>query len=714
MSAVALGAEQNQWLDTWVSVNQDGTITVRTGKVELGQGVLSAIARIAADELDVALERIRMESADTARGPEEFMTVGSESMEESGTNVRHAAACARAALLERAAAELDAATDDLEVVDGTVTDCTTGRTTTYWQVQGGRAFELSLRADVQPKRPEQHRIVGRPGPRIDLEGIVTGTTRYVQDLAPPGLLHARVLRPPSHSARLTSLDTTRLGDVAVVRDGSFVGVIAEREEAAVRAREILTGRARWSEQPSLPPQHALAQWLLDQPSLDLNVVDGVPVEGEPVPPHEPSGDALHRVEATFTRGYQMHGSIGPSAALAQWQDGALTVWTHSQGVHVLRVSVAEALGVDPAVVRVVHVPGPGCYGHNGADDAALDAALLAREAGARPVLLKWMRDDEHRWEPYGPATVVKTNAGVDANGRIVDWNLEAWSQTHLARPFPAGERSWLLAAWHTEQPMEAPDVEPVLLYHTGIHRNADPLYAVGRRRIVKHLVTAPSVRTSSTRALGAYANVFAIESTMDELAEAAGVDPVEFRLRHLEDERARAVIRTAAEHADWAARPAHEGWGRGIGFAQYKNVAAYAAVIADVIVDDETAVIRVERAVIAADAGEVVDPAGLANQLEGGVVQSTSWTLKEQVSFDSTRVTSVDWETYPILTFAEAPDVETVLLDQPGEPFLGAGEATQGPTAAAIANAVYDAVGIRLRDIPFTPERLRKTALEVS
>jgi CO/xanthine dehydrogenase Mo-binding subunit len=714
MSAVALGAKQNQLLDTWVSVNDDGTITVRTGKVELGQGLLSAIARIAAEELDVGLERICVESADTERGPEEFLTAGSKSMEESGSNVRRATACARMALLDRAAAALDAAAADLEVVDGTVTDRTTGRATSYWQLQGGRAFDHSVRAHVQPKRPEQHRLVGKPGPRIDLEAIVTGRTRYVQDLAPPGVLHARVVRPPSPSARLTSLDTDRLGDVTVVRDGSFVGVIAEREEAAVRARELLAGRARWSERPSLPPQHALAEWLLDQPSLDLNVVDGVPIEGEPVRPHEPSSDAVHRVEATFTRGYQMHASIGPSAALAHWEDGALTVWTHSQGVHVLRVSLAEALGVDPAVVRLVHVPGPGCYGHNGADDAALDAALLAREAGGRPVLLKWMRDDEHRWEPYGPATVVKTCAGVDVNGQIVDWSLEAWSQTHLARPFPAGERSGLLAAWHREQPMQAPDVEPTLLYHTGIHRNADPLYCVGRRRIVKHLVTAPSLRTSSTRALGAYANVFAIESTMDELAEGAGADPVDFRLRHLEDERARAVLRAAADRADWSARSTDYGRGRGIGFARYKNVAAYAAVIVDVVVDDETAVIRVERAVIAADAGEIVDPSGLANQLEGGVVQSTSWTLKEQVTFDRTRVTSIDWDTYPILTFAEAPEVETVLLDQPGHPFLGAGEATQGPTAAAIANAVYDAVGIRLRDIPFTPERLRNTALDAA
>jgi CO/xanthine dehydrogenase Mo-binding subunit len=375
----------------------------------------------------------------------------------------------------------------------------------------------------------------------------------------------------------------------------------------------------------------------------------------------------------------------------------------------LRLSLAEALGMDPEAVRLIHVPGPGCYGHNGADDATLDAALLARAASGRPVLLKWMRDDEHRWEPYGPAMVVETRASVDADGRIVDWNLETWSSTHIARPFPGGERSNLLAAWHRAEPMEPLPVRPFLPYHGGIHRNADPLYTLPRRRIVKHLVEGP-LRTSSTRSLGAYANVFAIESTMDELARAAGIDAVAFRLAHLDDDRARAVIEAAAERA--AARPPRDefGRGRGLGFARYKNMHAYAAVVVDVAIDDETAAIRLEHAVIAADAGEIVDPDGLANQLEGGFVQSASWTLKEQVRFDDTRITSVDWDTYPILTFDEVPEIETLLLDRPGEPFLGAGEATQGPTAGAIANAVHDAIGVRLRDIPFTPERVRAAA----
>ncbi len=710
MSAIVPDVDRNLQLDTWIRVEGDGTITVRTGKVELGQGLVTAIARIAAEELDISLGRIRVETADTLDGPDQFMTVGSQSMPDAGTSMRGVAAHARAHLLRLAGARLGTAVEELAVDDGTVIHRASGRTTTYWELLAGSCFDAEIDGSAAPKAPEQHVVVGKPGPRIDLEGLITGTTRFVQDLAPPGVLHARVLRPPSPAARLESLDVSEIDGVQIVRDGSFVGVLAEREEDAVMAREVLRRHAHWFEPATLPPQHALHEWLRSQPALSFRVVDGVAVEGETVEQHERVAVAAHTVDATYTRPYHMHAAIGPSAALARWDDDTLTVYTHSQGVPILRVSLAEALGVSPAAVRLIHAPGPGCYGHNGADDATLDAALLARVVPGRPVLLKWMRDDEHMWEPYGPAMVVETSASLDEAGRIIDWSLETWSGTHIARPFPAGERSALLATWHREEPTEPPPVRPFLPFHGGVHRNADPIYTLPRKRIVKHLITARPLRTSSTRALGAYANVFAIESTMDELAHAAGIDPVEFRLAHLEDERARAVIEAAAERADRLRRSDEFGHGRGLGFAQYKNLYAYAAVIVDVFVDDETSAIQVQRVVIAADAGEIVDPSGLANQLEGGAVQSTSWTLMEQVTFDDTRVTSVDWRTYPILRFSEAPSVETVLLDRPGQPFLGAGEATQGPTAAAIANAVFDAVGLRLRDIPFTPEQVRAAA----
>jgi CO/xanthine dehydrogenase Mo-binding subunit len=690
-------------LDARVQVDPADTITVRTGKVELGQGLRSAIARIAAEELDVALDRIRVETADTATSPDDGMTVGSMSMPDAGTTMRRAAAQARALLVEYAALALDADPDALVVEDGTLRDPASGRSTTYWAVYGGRRFEEALGA-AAPKDPADHRIVGRPGPRIDLEGLVTGTTRFVQDLAPPGVLHARILRPPSPGAVLDWLPEVE--GVTVVRDGSFVGLLAEREEDAVAARDRLRETARWREQASLPPQDGLAEWLLAQPAQEFPVVDGVALE-EPVPPPRPVDGAARTVEATYSRPYLLHGSIGPSAALARLDGDELTVHTHSQVIPVLRIALAQALGVEPETIRLVHVPGPGCYGHNGADDAALDAALLACAAPGRPVLVKWTRDDEHQWEPYGAPAVVRTRASLDAGGRVVHFGLEATGCTHVARPFPAGERSALLAAWHRAEPMARPRGRPFLAYHGAIHRNADPIYAFPNRRIVKRLVPASPLRTSSLRSLGAYVNVLAIESTMDELAEAAGADPIAFRVAHLEDPRGRAVLEAAAERAGWPGPEREFGRGRGVGFARYKNLYAYAAVVVEVTVDDATAQVRVERAVIAGDAGEVVDPEGLANQLEGGVVQSASWTLHEQVRFDDTRVLSTDWESYPILRFSETPVVETVLIDRPGEPFLGAGEATQGPAAAAIANAVYDAIGVRLRDVPFTPERVR-------
>jgi CO/xanthine dehydrogenase Mo-binding subunit len=710
MSELSPSLQRNPDLDSWVRIDDGGTVTLFTGKVELGQGVRTAIARIGAEELDVSLARIRVQTADTAHGPNEMLTVGSGSMEESGRAMRQAAAEARRHLLELAAEHLGVGSNALEVDDGTVSAPGLDRRTTYWELFGGKRFGRAVTGDVEPKQAANYRIVGKAAERIDLAAIVTGTARFVQDLTRPGMLHGRVVRPPSPAARLESIDETRArglpGVVAVVRDGSFLGAVAEREEQAAKAAEALRVAARWMEQETLPAMDELHEWLLAQAVGSYRVVEGVPVEG-PIDPIAAPGGAAHTLEATYTRPYHMHASIGPSAALAQWTDGELTVWSHSQGVHLLRGALAQVLATEADRVRVIHVEGPGCYGHNGADDAALDAALLARAVPGRPVRLQWTREEEHAWEPYGPAMVVKIQASLDEQGRLLDWNHDVHSNTHMGRAFPYGDRSALIAAWHRASPLPPPRPMPMLFYHAGIHRNADPLYAVPQRRIVKHFVENAPLRVSSTRSLGAYANVFAIESFMDELAAAAGADPLEFRLRHLEDERARAVLRAAADRAGWAGRQKVLGRGRGIGFARYKNQKCYAAVVIDVRVDLDTAEIVAERAVIAADAGQIVDPSGLANQLEGGVIQSVSWTLKEQVVFDRTRVTSIDWDGYPILRFAAAPEVETVLLDRPGEPYLGSGEATQGPTAGAIANAVFDAVGVRLRRIPFTQDRVR-------
>ncbi|HLW95366.1 MAG TPA: molybdopterin cofactor-binding domain-containing protein [Solirubrobacteraceae bacterium] len=705
--------EQNPSLDDWIEVASDGNITLRTGKAELGQGLKGAIARIGAEELDVSLGRIRVETADTARGPDEGLTAGSRSMPDSGRAMRQAAASARAHLLALAAAELGAEANELTVVDGTVS--AGGRSVTYWDLLGGRRFEVDVDGAAQPKQPEELTLLGRPGPRIDMLGLVTGTTAFVQDLAVEGMLHARVVRPPGPQSTLASVDLDAVralpGVIAVTADGSFLGVIAEREEQALRARDALARRARWETPECLPADiHA---WLLEQEPQSFLLVDGIPVP-DPCAPTEPPSGAAATVHASYTRPLLMHAAIGPSAALAQWSaDGArLEVHSHSQGVSPLRDSLAEVLSMAPERVRVKHVVGPGCYGHNGADDAALDAALLARAVPGRPVLLKWTREDEHAWEPYGPAMVVQARASIGSEGELLDWSADVWSTPHSARPIPHPGTSRLLAAGHLANPLPRNMSTPMLNKAGGIHRNADPLYSIATRRVAKRFVSGLPLRTSSLRALGAFANVFAIESLIDELAAAVNLDPLDVRLRNLDDARARAVLKAVAEQGGWAGRERdQEGRGSGLGFARYKNSDCYAAVLVEASVDDATSEIALERAVIAADAGQIVDPVGLINQLEGGFVQAASWTLKECVTFDAARVTSTDWESYPILRFSEVPAIETVLIDRPGEPYLGAGEATQGPTAAAIANALWAAVGLRLRELPFTPARVQKAAL---
>ena len=708
MSTLPPSLARHPELDSWVRIDPEGTVTVFTGKSEHGQGLRSTMARIGAEELDVALDRVRVETADTAHGLDEGLTAGSTSTQESGGALRQAAAEARAQLLRLAAAELGVDESKLAVVDGTISGG--GRTTTYWRLQGGKQFGVRATGEVVPKPPGSHRIVGNAARRIDMTEIVTGTKRYLQDLALPGMLHGRVVRPPSRGARLESADDARVrelpGVAAVVRDGSFLGVVAEREEQALVAASALGASARWTEQPALPPLRSLPEWLRSQPGQAFLVVDGVAVEGDVPRVVEPE-DAAQTLRARYTRPFTLHGSIGPSAAVAQWHGGRVDVWSSTQGVFPLRKALAEALRIDEPAVRVRHVEAAGCYGHNGADDVALDAALLARAVADQPVRVVLTREQEHTWEPYGPAAVIELQASLDADGRLLDWNHDVWSNAHVGRAaFAPPGTSALASAWLLGEPLPAPVSRPRLQYHAGIHRNADPLYAVPNRRVVKHFVEPTPVRASSLRSLGAFANVFAIESFLDELAEAAGTDPLSFRLAYLEDARAREVLEAAVARID--PRGAGEfGRGAGFAFAQYMNQQCYAAVAVELGVDDATAAVRLERAVVAADAGEIVDPKGLANQLEGGVVQAASWTLKEQVTFDDTRITSSDWNSYPIATFPEVPEVEVVLIDRPGLPSVGAGEAAQGPTAAAIANAVHDATGARVRDLPLTPERIR-------
>jgi len=685
-------------LDAWIRIDADG-ITVFTGKAELGQGIKTALLQVAAEELRVEPKQLLFLTADTARTPNEGYTAGSQSMQDSATAIRHAAAQARELLIAAAGSKFGVPVEHLTSQDGFVS-AADGRRADYRELAAGGVLHVEAQPQSKLTDPSSYRWIGKPMPRVDIPAKVTGASAYVQDLRLPGMLHARIVRPPSYGARLRSLDTATVermpGVVKVVRNGQFLAVAAEREFQAVRAMDALALASQWEETETLPAPSGLYQWVRTAPSREY-VIAAV---GNGAETHE------RTLEAVYLRPYQLHASIGPSCAVALAEAGALTVWTHAQGVYPLRAALAEMLQLAPDKVRCIHMEGSGCYGHNGADDAAADAALVAMALPGRPVRVQWMRDQEHAWEPFGAAMVSRVRASLDNRGSIVDWHYEVWSNAHSTRPGGAGN---LMPAWHLERPFTQPPPEPIPQPTGGGDRNAIPLYKFANTRVIHRFIPEMPLRVSALRGLGAYMNVFSLESFMDELALAAGADPIEFRLRHLQDARARAVIQLAADKFGWdpTLQPP-KGRGRGFAFAKYKNLAAYTAVAVELEVERETGRIGLRRCVAADDSGEIVNPDGVRNQIEGGIVQSASWTLREAVAFDETRIRSRDWSTYPILRFADLPDtVEVHVIDQPGQPFLGTGESAQGPTAAAIANAVAQATGVRIRELPLTPQRVK-------
>ena len=684
-------------LDRWIRFNADRTVTVFSGKVELGQGIETAIAQIAAEELNVALERLSLVAGDTTQSPDEWYTAGSQSIEIGGTAMRLACAEVRNLFLEAAARELEVNVAELRVRDGTIEVAGTDLRTNYWDLAPRISLARDATGAVAPKAPAEHWTVGKSVARRDLRAKVTGAA-YVHDLELPGMVFGRVLRPPSYSASLAAFDASTIrampGVVAVMVNGSFIGLCAEREEQAVSAIQAARAAASWLEESLLPSITEVHDLLPALPSVRSLVHR----QGETSVTR-----SLRRLEASYSKPYIAHASIGPSCALARYEGGKLTIWSHTQGSHFLRSQIAQVIGAAPAEVEVIHKDGAGCYGHNGADDVALDAALLAR-ACARPVLVQWTREDELAWSPYGSAMVVRVAASLDATGRVVDWQHEIWSHTHIKRP-GWGEGVNLLAAWHMDPPFPVPPAKDVPQPTGGADRNAIPLYDFPAQEISYNFIADMPLRVSALRSLGAFANVFAIESFMDELAASTNTDAIAFRLRHLKDARAREVIETVAKAARWTTeeKKGDATRGRGLGFGRYKNRGAYCAVIAEVEVAES---LRVKRVVAAVDAGQVVNPNGLTNQIEGGIVQAISWTLKEQVLWDRDRVLSRSWESYPILRFDETPEVEVLILSRPGEPALGVGECAAGPTAAAIANALFNAMGVRARDLPLTPDRI--------
>jgi CO/xanthine dehydrogenase Mo-binding subunit len=697
----------NPSIGAWLDFADDGVVTIRAGKVEYGQGVWTALAQVAAEELDVSLDRVRVAPVSTDTSPDEGTTSGSRSIEESGTALRQVCAQARALFLAAAAGQLGEDAGNLSVDDGRIQARGDVTTLSYWSLYRPGLLDREAAVAVPVKDPGRWSIAGHSAPRRDIPGKVVGRPSFLHDMVLPGMLFGRVVRPPGRAAVLEELGDVALppGVVATVRDGSFLGVVAETDRAALTAAGLLARAARWSVREPLPDERDLKAFLLSRPAETLTVDERRDETA--------AATAATNLTGEFTRPFIAHASMAPSCAIARSDSGTVTVWSHSQGIFALRGALADGLGLPRTSVVVHHAEGAGVYGHNGADDVAADAVLLARKVEGRPVRVQWSREDELGWAPLGPAMLARLAAGLDGSGRIMTWRQDVWSNGFIGRPGSGGEPRLLAFADAGGKPI-APSLDGPPTGAMGSTRNAVPCYDVPDRVITRHRLLDMPIRTSSLRSLGGFLNVFAIESFMDELAAAAGADPVGFRLAHLSDPRARRVIEEAAGMSGWAGRvgqhPPGEGVGLGVGFARYKGTSGYCAAVAEV--EAETS-IRVRRLWLAVDVGRVISPDGVINQVEGGAVQSASWTLAERVRFDRARVISVNWDTYPILRFTDVPDVTVRIVEPPGERETGAGEVAQGPVAGAIGNAVSHAVGARVRDLPLTTEQVSR-AIEQS
>lgn len=686
-------------LDAWIHIGPDGQATVFSGKAELGQGIRTALLQVVSEELDLPPGRVTFITADTERTPDEGLTAGSHSMQDGGTALANAGANVRMLLMGAAAKAWNIPVEQVGTDGLGHVIAAAGRSMSYAALASGTSLHVEAIPNAPRRDPAKYRTMGRSIPRVDIPAKLVGGEAYVQDMRLPGMLHARVIRGPSYGTRLVmpKLEEARQmpGVVSVYQNGDFAAVVAEGEWQAIRAMRAAQAADYVRTRPHLPVGDGPRR-LQKLPRREIQVLDT----------RDPAPAAVHRAQGVFTRPWYAHGSIGPSCAVALFKDGALTIWSHSQGVFDMHRATAELVGLSPEMVRVIHSPGSGCYGQNGADDVTGEAGLLAVSLPGRPIRLQWMREQEFGWEPCGCGMVTKVDAAVGTDRRIAYWKYEVWSNSHNMRPVKAGGYA---VAQQMAPGFEPQIPKPIPMPEGDGDRNANPLYSFRNMDVRYHFVSEMPVRVSALRSLGAHLNIFTIESTLDDLARSIREDPLTFRLAHMEDERARDVMIHAAEKFGWSKRIRSDGRrGCGMAFGRYKNIGAYCALAMEIEVERETGAVTVRRVVAAVDAGQPANPDGLRNQVEGGIIQSLSWAMFEELTYDESKRTSFDWGTYPIGRFADVPDeVEVHIMSRPGLPFLGAGETSQGPASAALANAIADATGIRLRDMPLTPEKLK-------
>ena len=683
-------------VDAFLAIDPRGTVTVYSGKVDLGTGVRTALTQMVAEELDVPLTSVTIIEGDTALTPDQGPTFGSLSIQNGGVQIRQAAATARRALLEEAGKRLSIMPNELLTENGMVRTASADKKITYGELIGGREFSLKLDPTAPTKDPQSFRIVGHSVPRLDIPAKVFGQFTYMQDFRVPGMLHGRVVRPPAIGASLQSVDESSVaaipGLVKVVREGNFLGVVAETEWAAIKASQQL--KAEWSTWNGLPDQRQLWQHVRATKIVKDEKTSDVGNVGEAFP------RASRKLTATYDFGIHTHGSIGPSCAIAEFKDGKLICWSASQATHLLRKQLAAMLSMPDSQVRCVYIDGSGCYGRNGHEDAAADAVLLAR-ALDRPVRVQWMRHDEHGWDPKGPPTLIDLEAALDANGDVTAWH----SQFFLPQGAAGGVA--LVAAELAGLPHETTMAPGNIIQNSAIP------YAFPHIRTEIHRLETTPFRPSWIRTPGRMQNTFANEAFLDELATAAGADPLEYRLRYLKDPRGIELLNRLAHLADWQNQigPKRDSGavatGRGLCYVKYELVRTYVGAVADVEVERNSGAIRVVRFFVVHDCGQIINPDGVRNQIEGNVVQTVSRTLKEELTFNRSRVTSLDWESYPILKFPEVPELVMELIDRPTEKPWGAGEPSAAVVSAAVSNAVFHAVGARLRSVPFTPDKVK-------
>ncbi|HUD26719.1 MAG TPA: molybdopterin cofactor-binding domain-containing protein [Burkholderiaceae bacterium] len=686
-------------VDGFVSIDQSGAVTVYSGKVDLGTGVRTALTQIAAEELDVPLERVTVIQGDTLVTPDQGPTFGSLSIQNGGMQIRQAAATARQALLNEAAKRLGIGREELATRNGEVLDKSGSRHIGYNELIGGKRFELALDKAAPLKDPATYTIVGKPVARLDIPAKVTGEFMYMQDFRRPGMLHARVIRPAGMGSQLVSYDDAPArqirGFVQTLRQENFLAVVAENEWAAIKASDAV--KAKWSEWEGLPDSSRLWDHVRSTKINRDDVVQNIGNTADAMP------GASRKLTASYDFAIHTHGSVGPSCAVAQWENGQLTCWTASQATHLLRKQLALMFGVPEQGVRAIYIDGSGCYGRNGHEDAAADAALLAKLTG-RPVRVQWSRAEEHGWDPKGPPVLIDYHAGLGSAG-----NVAAWESASYVPDVPKTLQVALLTAQLAGMPTEAS--------HAGsMQQSLGIPYTFPNIKAVAHRLADTPFRPSWIRTPGRLQNTFGNEAFLDEVASAAGVDPLEFRLRNLADQRGIELLQRLAKLAQW--QPRRSGGapstgsggdvarGRGVAYVRYELARTYIGAVADVEVNRKTGKIRVKRFAIAHDCGQIINPDGLRNQIEGNVVHTISRTLIEELKFNRSAVTSLDWISYPVITFPDVPDVAIALIDRPTEPPWGAGEPTASVVAPAISNAVFDAIGVRLRSVPFTAEKV--------